>query len=157
MSYDIQKAIDYSYKWAKKRNPKYYNFEAVGGNCTNFISQCLIAGGCTMNTKKETGWYYHSKNNRSPSWTSASYFYQFITTNKGKGPYGHVINMSEVKVGDILQFSFNWGSYTHTVLVVKTEPEILVNQNSNDYIERPLSDVGYKLIRALRIDGNRNK
>ena len=37
VKYDRQKAIQYAEKWAFSRNPKYYNFDAVGGDCTNFI------------------------------------------------------------------------------------------------------------------------
>lgn len=43
-SYKRNLAVAYAKKWALSRNPKYYNFDPVGGDCTNFISQCLYAG-----------------------------------------------------------------------------------------------------------------
>ena len=45
ISYDPNKAIAYAKKWAKSRNPKYHDYSNEGGDCANFVSQCLIAGG----------------------------------------------------------------------------------------------------------------
>ena len=39
--YDRQKAVDYALTWALDRNPKFYDFSSLGGDCTNFISQCI--------------------------------------------------------------------------------------------------------------------
>ena len=54
--YNREKAVEYAIKWAYKRNPKYYNFDSVGGDCTSFISQCIYAGSGIMNYKKHIGW-----------------------------------------------------------------------------------------------------
>lgn len=43
MGYDRKKSIEYAKKWAYLRNPKYYNFDPVGGDCTSFASQCIYA------------------------------------------------------------------------------------------------------------------
>ena len=47
------KTIKYAKKWALSRNPKYYDFDSIGGDCTNFISQCIYAGAKIMNFKLE--------------------------------------------------------------------------------------------------------
>ena len=47
-NYDRASAINYAQKWALSRNPRYYNFDAVGGDCTSFVSQCLFAGSKKM-------------------------------------------------------------------------------------------------------------
>lgn len=44
LEYDRQAAFEYAKKWAFRRNPRYYNFEKIGGDCTNFASQCIYAG-----------------------------------------------------------------------------------------------------------------
>ena len=44
-SYDRNTAINYAKKWALSRNPKYYNVDAVGGDCTSFVSQNEIKAG----------------------------------------------------------------------------------------------------------------
>lgn len=62
----------------------YYDFTNLGGDCTNFTSRCLRQGGW----KQTNNWFYKSSgasgNNmvtykRSPSWTGANAFYQFIS------------------------------------------------------------------------------
>ena len=40
---------EYANKWAFSRNPKYYNFDNIGGDCTSFVSQCILAGSNVMN------------------------------------------------------------------------------------------------------------
>lgn len=45
ISYDPNKAIAYARQWAKSRNPNYHDYSGEGGDCANFVSQCLIAGG----------------------------------------------------------------------------------------------------------------
>lgn len=42
--YDRNKSVEYARKWALGRNPLYYNYDNIGGDCTNFISQCLFEG-----------------------------------------------------------------------------------------------------------------
>ena len=71
--YDRQAAVDYAHRWAYARNPKFYDFENLGGDCTNFVSQCLYAGSGIMNFTPEFGWYYIDVNERSPSWTGVPY------------------------------------------------------------------------------------
>lgn len=44
-SYNPEKAIAYAQKWAYSRNPIYSDYSDLGGDCANFVSQCLIAGG----------------------------------------------------------------------------------------------------------------
>ena len=155
MSYFKQKAINYAYQWAMSRNPKYYDFEKLGGDCTNYVSQCIFAGCGKMNYKKDLGWYYISANNRTPSWSGVEYLYKFLTTNKGVGPYGIEIPLEEIEAGDIVQISFDGVKFTHSSFVVATEPEIMVAQHSDNYINRPLSTQIYKKIRVIRILGCR--
>jgi hypothetical protein len=43
-------AVQYALKWAFNRNPAFpdYSAQGGGGDCTNFVSQALLAGGWTM-------------------------------------------------------------------------------------------------------------
>jgi hypothetical protein len=43
IGYDRARALAYAEKWALSRNPAYFSFDGLGGDCTNFISQCLYA------------------------------------------------------------------------------------------------------------------
>ena len=153
--YDANLAIEYAYKWAYERNPRYYDFQNLGGDCTNFISQCIYAGCGRMNYTRDTGWYYVSSGNRSASWCGVEYLYKFLTTNKGTGPFGVLIDIEDAGIGDIIQLSFDGIKFTHSSIIVAVEPEILVAQHSADYWNRPLSEQVYKKIRVLRILGCR--
>ena len=52
IKYNKEKALQYAKKWAMDRNPEYYNFDTVGGDCTSFISQIMYSGSGIMNYKK---------------------------------------------------------------------------------------------------------
>ena len=64
--YGTSKAIDYARKYAIIPNIKTYKYYP-SGDCANFVSQCLFAGGIPMVRKH---WYCYQKNKyRSNSWT----------------------------------------------------------------------------------------
>jgi len=42
--YDPNLAAQYGNTWCNSRNPAYYDYSNSGGDCANFVSQCLIAG-----------------------------------------------------------------------------------------------------------------
>ena len=42
--YNREKAVAYAHSWAYGRNPAYYNFDKIDGDCTNFVSQCIFSG-----------------------------------------------------------------------------------------------------------------
>lgn len=52
ISYNRKKVLEYAQKWAYDRNPRYYNFDSIGGDCTSFASQCIFAGSNVMNYSK---------------------------------------------------------------------------------------------------------
>jgi hypothetical protein len=45
LSYNPSQAYAYAEKWAYSRNPAYADYSDVGGDCANFVSQCIMAGG----------------------------------------------------------------------------------------------------------------
>ena len=47
--YDRGSAVSYAHRWAYDRNPAFYDFSPLGGDCTNYASQCLLAGAGVMN------------------------------------------------------------------------------------------------------------
>ena len=57
--YDRDAARAYMLTWVGKRNPAFMAYDDYGGNCMNFGSQVLAAGGIPMDTNGgyETGWY----------------------------------------------------------------------------------------------------
>ena len=152
---DIAAEIRYAEKWALSRNPAYYDFEDIGGDCTNFISQCLYAGGAVMNFTPDTGWYYRSVNDRAAAWTGVEQFFRFITSNKGVGPFGRTVPLTNTAVGDVIQLCLRDGCY-HSLLVTDIRRGVIfVSAHSYDALDRPLYSYDYGKIRVLHIAGAR--
>lgn len=118
--YNREQARAYALHWALGRNPQYYDFSKIGGDCTNFASQVLYAGGSVMNYDPVEGWYYLDANRKSPSWTGVNFLYNFLVTNRTRGPFGQPVNWTEIQVGDLIQLSFRGGGFFNHSLVVTT-------------------------------------
>ena len=161
MEYDRRAAARYARRWAFRRNPEFYSFDEIGGDCTNFVSQCVYAGSLVMNFSAELGWYYISPDLRSPSWTSVRFFYEFITQNEGGGPYGYEADLSQAEIGDVIQLAYGGSEeFTHTLIVVSVgrnpSPEnILLAAHTRDAYRRPLSTYDYTKARLLHIEAVR--
>ena len=154
--YVRERAVMYARKYALVRNPLFYSFAGIGGNCTNFVSQCVLAGSCVMNFTPVYGWYYLSTNRRSASWTGVDYFYNFMIYNEGVGPYGRDATVEEAMIGDIIQLQNADGVFYHTLIISKIENgEIYICANSNDALDRPLSSYNYASFRVIHIMGVR--
>lgn len=154
--YVRENAVLYARKYAFVRNPLFTTFEGIGGNCTNFVSQCVLAGSCVMNFTPVYGWYYLSLNRRSPSWSGVEFFYNFITSNLDVGPFGAEVDMSRVEIGDVVQLADSTGDYYHTLLISKIENgEIFICANTNDALDKPLSEYTYATARFIHILGVR--
>lgn len=157
IEYNRQKVLQYAKKWAYKRNPKYYNFDNVGGDCTSFVSQCIYAGSNIMNYSKQNGWYYINGNNKSPSWSGVEYLYNFLTTNKLVGPYGKEVNQQEIEIGDIAQLSFNGLNFGHTLIITKIENRLNLNQiyissHTFDSFDKRINEYNFEKIRFIHIE-----
>ncbi len=153
MPYNRNDVIKYAKKWAFYRNPKYYNFDNIGGDCTNFCSQCLFAGCKTMNYTPIFGWYYTNLNNRTASWTGVEYLYNFLINNKGIGPQGTICNEKDIKIGDIIQLGNSQYKFYHSLIVVKkTSNEIFIATHTFDAYMRKLSSYSYNTIRYIHIN-----
>lgn len=154
--YNRENAVAYARRYAFGQNPVFGNFRGIGGNCTNFVSQCVYAGSCRMNYTPVLGWYYISMQERTASWTGVRYFYNFITTNTGVGPYGREAMADEIEIGDVIQLAREGDGYYHTLLVVGfAEDDPLVAAQTDDAFERPLSSYRYDYLRYIKILGVR--
>lgn len=154
--YDRTAAADYARKWAYSRNPAFYDFNNIGGDCTNFASQCIYAGAKVMNYLPVLGWYYTSINNRTPSWTGVQYLYNFLTTNDAEGPFGEDMPLDRLEIGDIVQLGRATGDFYHSPVVVGfSRGEILVAAHTYDAYNKPLSSYRYEQARGIHILGVR--
>jgi hypothetical protein len=161
LPYNREAAVDYARKWAMSRNPNYYNFDKLGGDCTNFASQCIHAGGGMMNPQPTFGWYYYNANNRSPSWTGVEFLHNFLIRKSGTGPVGVEVPMEQVQPGDISQFANETDRFTHSQVVVSVGKapaldNILVCTHTYDSLDRALSTYEFTKLRFIHIDGVQN-
>ena len=172
--YDAEKAVSYSYKWVDKtkiiRNPDYSDYSIYGGNCQNYVSQCLLAGGIPMdiegNYEQQWKWYsdfsnhYQTAWGRVPSWSGTEAFYEYTKLNTGSGLVAkNTKYIYCASPGDIMQYVVDdWAR--HSVIVSKiiyddggNIVEILVNSNTTDHVDYPLTAYGYTNIRLIHITG----
>jgi hypothetical protein len=104
-SYDYSDMAKYAEKHWKNYNSSYRKFNDVGGDCTNFISQALRAGGW----KNDTGWYKSYKNwwynssNQTTSWVNVNYWASFALHSDRAY---NLDNVYKLGIGDILQMDF---------------------------------------------------
>ena len=117
-NYNRAAAAAYARKWAFSRNPAFYDFSKIGGDCTNFASQCIYAGAGVMNYTPVFGWYYKSANDRTPSWTGVEYLYNFLINNDGAGPFAEEVPLNKLEIGDIVQLGKATGDFYHSPVVV---------------------------------------
>ena len=121
IEYGRADAIEYARRWAYGRNPKYYDFSALGGDCTNFVSQCLVAGGMPMNYSNPNGWYYGGVNSRSASFSGVQFLYNFLTDGKKRrGPAARETVLSALLPADIIQLSFDGVNFSHSLFIMQT-------------------------------------
>lgn len=158
-TYERQRALEYAKKWAYKRNPKYYNFDPVGGDCTSFISQCLYEGSKIMNYNKN-GWYYRNGNDKSPAWSGVEYLKKFLTQNKGVGPYGEEVDIEFIEKGDIAQLSFDGNTFAHSLLIIGIDKNHNINNtliatHTQDAYGRSIGSYNLRKIRFIHIKGVR--
>lgn len=110
----VDKEMQYAFAhWnAPTYNTAYYNFDAVGGDCQNFVSQSLLAAGLA----KTSSWYYSSQSEHSSSWGYAPAFdslapslgFTRLTSDQ----------RSQLQVGDLAYFDWNHNGVPDHVMIV---------------------------------------
>jgi hypothetical protein len=159
----VDKEMQYAFAhWnAPTYNTAYYNFDAVGGDCQNFVSQSLLAAGLA----KTSSWYYSSQSEHSSSWGYAPAFdslapslgFTRLTSDQ----------RSQLQVGDLAYFDWNHNGVPDHVMIVsavstvagKTTVKLVGHNLDYDYRDldttitkdHPGADVWfYKLPASLR-------
>lgn len=150
--YNRKSAVSYALNYALKPNPGYRYFNAHGdggGDCSNFVSQCLRAGGAQMDYNSSRPWWYKSRGSNqnhdtwSVSWAVAHSLY-WCLKSRGKlklpGLKGVEINdINMLEIGDIIQYEDNKGIIYHSGIITdfaieKGERIPLISQHSFDAI-----------------------
>lgn len=118
--YNRLQAVRYAEVWWNEYNPNFRHFDV---DCTNFISQCLYAGGVPFypTGNRATGWWYRGGNSPSAlwsySWTVAHSFRWYLER-------GHIKTESkpsaeQLSLGDVICYDFDGdGRWQHSTIVV---------------------------------------
>lgn len=137
-------AIAYAEKYALVHNPSYISFDNNGGDCTNFASQILHAGGLP----KTKTWY-----NYSNPWVRVKELRNYLINNNLAKEFNDLDSDCE---GALIQF-FNpeLKDWTHTGFITYSlGDDYLYCCHSYDKLNYPLSlayPLIYKKIRILKI------
>ncbi|WP_407652061.1 amidase domain-containing protein [Aquibacillus koreensis] len=131
--YDRRAAVQYAERWWNDYNPEYRKFDV---DCTNYVSQCLHAGGAPMwgAPNRGQGWWYQNEN-WSYSWAVAHALRWYLSgANQGlKGK--EVENPSELMPGDVICYDFEGdGKWDHNTIVVEKDNDgmPLVNAHTDN-------------------------
>ena len=163
-SYSGSAAASYAIRYGVNYNSAAYPFYSAleGGDCTNFVSQCLFAGGIPKVGSKSaegiynstTQWYcictydpgYQSGNGReyalSTSWIRATDFNTYMTSiaNSKTVKTSTTSLYNSCSVGDVVQLLSSAGSPYHTVIISeKTSSGASYCGHTNDTDGSPIS------------------
>ena len=130
MLYDRLAAVRYADKWWNSYNPAYPKFDV---DCTNYVSQCLRAGGAPMwgYPNREKGWWIGG-GTWSLSWSTPHSLRWYLAGSKRGMTATQVGSAEELELGDIIVYDFqNDGRYDHsTIVTAKNGSEPLVNAHT---------------------------
>lgn len=131
-TYNPLAAVRYARKYALNYNPEYNSYGGIGGDCTNYISQCIKAGGIrTTNVWKP---YSHP-------WIRVNELYYYLLRN------GNGVDITKNKsypIGSIIQFFSNKkGYYSHSGIITESlaNGDYLYCCHSYDKLDFPLSEI----------------
>ncbi|MBU8880145.1 amidase domain-containing protein [Bacillus sp. FJAT-29790] len=120
--YDRLKAVQYAERWWNSYNPNYKKFEV---DCTNYISQCLHAGGGPMRgyPNRGQGWWMRS-NNWSYSWSVANSLRSHLPVSNIGLRAKKVSSPNQLQVGDVICYDFQGdGRFDHTTIVTAKDAD----------------------------------
>lgn len=150
-TYSGSRGVSYANSYVTNANSRFYTASVSGGDCTNFVSQCLWYGFGAADTQTDItnkvrmipgstysdGWYAGSGGG-SRNWEAVNYFWSYMTSSKSidtPGPRVSVVSsISSLNAGGIMQIDFTSdGSYDHSVIMVDTATQKFAQHSSNIY------------------------
>ena len=122
--YKPEYAKEYAHTWYNEFNP--YYLQNPGGDCANFVSQCVRAGQLIM----DNDWHSFNAdwNKTTINWTYADNLYKYMKKRAkskkltfSKKKKGIIKNAKKVAIGDLLFFDFdNDELMDHATIITKT-------------------------------------
>ncbi|WP_010529817.1 amidase domain-containing protein [Lentibacillus jeotgali] len=156
-SYDRRVAVQYAERWWNSYNPAYRKFDV---DCTNYVSQCMHAGGAPMRGAPDrgSGWWYQN-DNWSYSWAVAHSLRWYLSGSTSGLKGKEMESARDLIPGDIICYDFEGdGNWNHNTIVVSKDADEmpLVNAHTDNSRNRYWSyedstawtpDIQYKFFR----------
>ena len=144
MNYNREAAVQYALQFALDPNPDYVFYK--GNDCTNFISQCLRAGGARNDFNQTHPWWYLQENT-SVCWSVAHSLFWYIRSCSDKNRYGIKAETyylddennyasqiaGKIVLGDLIQYKNAVDRIQHSTMITSFDPatnEPLVSQHT---------------------------
>lgn len=149
--YSPRLAVAYADIYTSRRNKGYPSYVY---NCTNYVSQCLFAGGVQMRkpnpipggTHETTKYWYcgtpHQKSSVSTSWMRVTDFYSYWAPKISDVNYTESTSVSKNgKVGDVVLFrNSRTGKRYHAMIITKKDRnQVYLNGNTTNRKQYPIS------------------
>ncbi len=157
-------AVSYAQAHVHNYNPQYQNFNYPngGGDCTNFVSQCLYAGGVPMvNTiwprTSSYDWYYYfnrpgyEDDEFSHPWINATSLYRHFSW--GRPGLAVLVDYDyQLQLGDVVQLSSDSSSEPYHSMIVTA-----IGDNGEVFVSYHTTDTWNKSLWALEIEYGNDK
>lgn len=146
-SYQRDQAVAYALRYGIDPNPEYVYI--VDNDCTNFISQCLRAGGARNHYHGTHPWWY-ADGGMSGSWSVAAmlYWYIRVSTENNQGITAETFYQSTdgplplqitdtIVLGDLIQYKDGEGQIRHSTIITgfsSRDGEPLVTQHTRNAV-----------------------
>lgn len=126
--YNRKLAVEYADTYWETPNPAYVAFDV---DCSNYVSQCILAGGHYMDYtgRRGAGWWYRGYSGTqemwSYSWAVANALQVYLGGKRNTGLRTEEVGSPrELAPGDVISYSWNGdGSYGHSTVVTAFDPD----------------------------------
>ena len=152
--------VNYARSYALSYNGSYRDFNnsgTQGGDCTNFASQAMRAGGWPdvggyTNRTGYSAWWYDWLT-QTYTWVNAHYFYVWTSNNRAS----RADNVYNLAPGDVLQMDFNAdGDIDHTTIVTKKDANgmIYLSYHTSNSLDKPFTTFQSQVSSSTRYYGH---
>ncbi|MFC5289219.1 amidase domain-containing protein [Actinokineospora guangxiensis] len=143
-------AAAYATRHAKSYNTAYRRFSDVGGDCTNFVSQSMRAGGWPNDLgwyRDATNWWYNA-GGETWSWVNVAHWHSFAAVHSKRTTL--MSGARSLVAGEVLQADFtNNGSKDHSMMVtLRQNGEVYLSYHTTDTLNRSYASIAAAYPRA---------
>jgi len=131
-AYNSTASTQYGNTWCNSRNPAYYDYSNSGGDCANFVSQCLIAGYLDLSPGINDGY---------GCIPSCDNLHTFLYNNSNVTYYQRLYSSypSWWTKGDVIMMGITSDPWQHAMFAATTNTPPLLDAHTTDRCQYSLS------------------